>query len=92
MSKNQTIFAVKINDMSAELEIDNSKIKCITGNTVHFEALLSDLRSFVHVKSNQILLNFYQKNQLVQCTITSKHCLSITKSIEDLAVPEGMIS
>ena len=61
MSKNQTIFAVKINDMSAELEIDSSKIKCITGNTVHFEALLSDLRSFVHVKSNQILLNFYQK-------------------------------
>ena len=36
MSKNQTIFAVKINYISAELEIDNSKIKCITGNPVVF--------------------------------------------------------
>ena len=84
MSKNQTIFAVKINDMSAELEIDSSKIKCITGNTVHFEALLSDLRSFVHVKSNQILLNFYQKNQLVQCTITSKHSLSVISVLKNI--------
>ena len=57
MSKNQTIFAVKINDMSAELEIDNSKIKCITGNTVHFEALLSDLRSCC---TCQIKLNFVE--------------------------------
>jgi len=33
MQTNQ-IFAVKINNTSAELEIEQSKIKCLTGNTV----------------------------------------------------------
>ncbi len=85
MSDNQQIFAVKIDRVAAELEVDDSKIRCITGNTVHFDVSKRDFRSFVHTKSNTILLNFYKDNEeLFQATVTSKHCLSIVKSLEQI--------
>jgi len=37
---NDTIIAVSINGVSAELEIAQDKIKCLTGKTIHFEQLI----------------------------------------------------
>ncbi len=76
------IIAVKVNDVSAELEISHNAIKCITGDTIHFEIAYENLRSFLHIRANKILLNFMQDGKLFQTTITSKHCLSILKSLK----------
>lgn len=76
------IIAVKINNISAELELSQHTIKCITGETVHFEISYENLRSFLHVRANKILLNFIQNDELFQTTITSKHCLNIIKYLE----------
>ena len=79
-----SIFAVKIDGLEAELEVTPSHIKCVTGNTIHFGVMMSNLRSFIHVTFKQILFNFYKNQQLHKVVITSKHCLSITNVINQI--------
>ncbi len=87
--ESRQIFAVKINDVSAELEITATKIKCLTGSTTHFEISVKSLRSFLHVKANKILLNFIQNDELYQTTITSRHCLKILKSLREFTITQN---
>ncbi len=85
MQENQ-IISVKVNNVSAELEISHNTIKCITGDTIHFEISPENLRSFLHIRANKILLNFVQNDELYQTTITSKHCLNIIKGLEQKTI------
>ena len=80
----ESIFSVKFQKISSELEINESSLKCITGDTVHFDIPISNLRTFMQTKPHSILLNFYQNDELFQATITSKHCISIIKFLESI--------
>ena len=84
MSKNQSIFSVKFEKYMAELEINESSIRCVTGDVLHFDIPISELRAYVQSSSNKILFSFYQDNELFQITITSKHCISIIKYLDSL--------
>ena len=81
----QSIFSVKFQKISAELEINDDFLRCVTGDTLHFEISTNDLRTYVQSRPNTILFNFYQNNQLFQASITSKHCNNIIKSLEYLS-------
>lgn len=82
MSDEQSIFEVKITKVTAELEISNSKIRCITGNTTHFDILKENLRAVQKIEKNKILLHFHDEdNQLTQCTISSKYAEKIIELI-----------
>lgn len=59
------IIAVKINDISAELEISQNAIKCVTGDTVHFEISYENISTFLHTRANKILLNFVQNDETI---------------------------
>lgn len=83
MNSNQKIFEVKINNITAELEISKSKILCITGKTVHFEIQTEHLRAILHTRSNKIMLNFYKEKELFKTTIHSKHCLGIIDCLNE---------
>ncbi len=80
----KVIFTVKIEKIPAELEVDNDIIKCISGNTTHFEINRKNLRSFLHLKPNKILLNFTHQDLLHQITISSKHTLSVLSALDEL--------
>ncbi len=81
MNLNNTVFAVSINKIKAELEISDSKIKCITGSVVHFDIPKSKLRSVEQIRYNKVLFLFYYDEKLTQSTITSKFCSSIVNAI-----------
>jgi len=82
----KSIFTVKLEKISAELEIDDNMIKCVSGNTTHFEISKDNFRSFLHLKPDKILLNFTQMemNKLYQITLSSKHTLSILSILKEL--------
>ncbi len=80
----KTIFTVQIEKISAELEVGDGIIKCISGNTIHFEISRKELRSYLHLKRNKFLLNFTQRGSLYQITISSKHILSILSILKKL--------
>jgi len=84
MSENQSIFSIKFEKYTAELEISESSIRCITGDTVHFDIPINQLRVYIQTNHNKILFSFYQ-DKLKQITITSKHCISIIKYLDSLA-------
>jgi len=79
----KAIFTIIIEKVPAELEIDDDIIKCISGDTIHFEITRQELRSFLHLKPNKILLNFTQKDSLYQITISSKHTLSVLSALKE---------
>lgn len=84
MINQQTIFTVKIKAksvISAELEINKSEIKCITGETVNFVITRENFRSFLHLVKGKIILNFIYDNELYVVTIISKHSSKIIESL-----------
>jgi len=85
MNQNQSIFSIKFEKYTSELEISESSIRCITGDTVHFDIPINDLRVYVQTKHNKILFSFYQNDISKQITISSKHCISIIKYLDSLA-------
>ncbi|MCJ8307339.1 MAG: hypothetical protein HRU07_09850 [Nitrosopumilus sp.] len=82
-NSNQSIFSVKFKKISAEFEVSSSSVRCVTGDTIHFDISVENLRAYVQTKSNNILFNFYQNNELYQATITSKHCISILNFLKE---------
>ena len=83
MSENQSIFSIKFEKYTAELEISELSLRCVTGDIVHFDISMDDLRAYVQTTHNKILFSFYQ-NKLLQIAITSKHCISILKHLDSL--------
>jgi len=84
MNKNQSIFSIKFEKYSAELEISESSVRCVTGDVVHFDIPLCELRAYVQKNHNTVLFSFYQDDKLKQITVTSKHCISIIKFLDSL--------
>ena len=86
MSQNQSIFSIKFEKYTAELEINESSessVRCVTGDIIHFDIPINHLRAYVQIFHNTILFSFYQ-DELKQTTITSKHCISIIKYLDSL--------
>ena len=81
MSENQSIFSIKFEKYTAELEISELSIRCVTGNIVHFDIPINQLRAYVQISHNTILFSFY-KNELYQVVISSKHCISILNNLD----------
>ncbi len=84
MSENQSIFSIKFEKYTAELEISELSLRCVTGDIVHFDIPINHLRAYVQSNHNTILFSFYQ-DKLKQITITSKYCISILKYLDSLA-------
>lgn len=85
-NNNNSIFSIKFQKISSELEIGESFLKCITGDTVHFDIPMNNLRTFMQTKPDSILFNFYQNDEMYKVTITSKHCISIIKFLESITM------
>ena len=81
MSENQSIFSVKFEKYSAELEISESSIRCVTVDVIHFDIPMDNFRAYMQTNHNTILFCFYQ-DELKQITITSKHCISILRYLD----------
>ena len=82
MSENKSIFSVKFEKYTAELEISESCMRCVTGDVIHFDIPISELWAYVQISHNTILFSFYQNNKLFQIIISSKHCISIIKYLD----------
>ncbi len=82
MNQNQSIFSIKFEKYTAELEI-NESIRCVTGDVIHFNIPMNRLRAYVQISHNTVLFSFYQ-DELKQTTITSKHCINILKCLDSL--------
>ncbi len=83
MSQNQSIFSIKFEKYTAELEISESSLRCVTGDIIHFDITINQLRAYMQTNHNTILFSFYQ-DELKQITISSKHCISINKFLDSL--------
>ena len=83
MNESQSIFSVKFEKYTAELEISESSLRCVTGDIIHFDIPMEDLRTYVQTNHNKILFSFYQ-DKLFQITISSKHCINILKYLNSL--------
>jgi len=83
MSQNQSIFSIKFEKYTAELEISELSLRCVTGDIIHFDIPMDSLRAYVQTNHNKILFSFYQ-DKFKQTTITSKHCISIIKFLDSL--------
>ena len=83
MSENQSIFSIKFEKYTAELEVSELSLRCVTGDIVHFDIPMDELRVYVQTNHNKILFSFYQ-DKLFQITISSKHCISILKHLDSL--------
>ena len=83
MNETQSIFSIKFEKYTAELEISESSLRCVTGDIMHFDIPMDDLRAYVQINHNKILFGFYQ-DKLFQITITSKHCINILKHLDSL--------
>ena len=81
MSENQSIFSVKFEKYTAELEISELSIRCVTGDITHWNIPISELRAYVQTSHNTVLFSFY-KNELYQVAISSKHCISILNNLD----------
>jgi len=84
MSQNQSIFSIKFEKYSAELEISESSLRCVTGDMIHFDIPMDQLRVYVQTSYNKILFSFYQDNKSFQIPISSKHCISILNNLDSL--------
>ncbi len=84
MNQNQSIFSIKFEKYSAELEISESALRCVTDDIIHFDIPMERLRAYVQSKPNTVLFSFYQNDIPKQTTITSKHCISILKYFDSL--------
>ena len=84
MSENQSIFSIKFEKYSAELEISKLFIKYVTGNIIHFDIPMDKLRVYMQTSHNKILFSFYQNHKAFQITKSSKHCISIIKYLDSL--------
>ena len=60
MSENQSIFSIKFEKHTAELEISELSLRCITGDIIHFDIPIDDLRAYVQTTHDKILFSFYQ--------------------------------
>jgi len=80
---NQSIFSIKFEKYTAKLEINESSLKCVTGEIIHFNIPMDKLQAYMQTAHNKILFNFY-KDKLFQVTITSKHCISTLKHLDSL--------
>jgi len=83
MNETKSIFSIKFEKYTAELEISKLSLKCVTGNVTHFNIPMDKLRVYVQTSHNTILFNFYQ-DKLFQVTISSKHCISILKYLDSI--------
>ncbi len=83
MSQDQSIFSIKFEKYTAELEISESTLRCVTGDIIHFDIPMEQFRAYVQISHNTVLFSFYQ-SKLKQITITSKHCISILKYLDSL--------
>ncbi len=54
MSENQSIFSIKFEKYSAELEISESSLRCVTGDITHFDIPMDNLRVYVQTSYNKI--------------------------------------
>lgn len=84
MNEIQSIFSIKFEKYTAELEISELSLRCVTGDIIHFDIQINQLRAYIQTTHNTILFSFY-KNELYQVTISSKHCISILKYLDSLA-------
>jgi len=84
MNQNQSIFSIKFEKYTAELEISELSLRCVTGDIIHFDITLERLRAYVQTNHNTILFSFYQNNESKQIIISSKHCISILKYLDSL--------
>jgi len=78
---NQSIFSIKFEKYTAELEISESSLRCVTGDIIHFDIPMERLRAYVQISHNTVLFSFYQ-DKLFQVMISSKHCISILKCLD----------
>ncbi len=83
MNQNQSIFSIKFEKYTAELEISESTLRCVTGDIIHFDIPINELRAYVQISHNTVLFSFYQ-DELKQITISSKHCINIIKFLDSL--------
>ncbi len=84
MSENKSIFSVKFEKYTAELEISESSIRCVTGDIIHFDITMDELRAYMQTNHNTILFGFYQDDISKQITISSKHCINILKYLDSI--------
>ena len=84
MSEYQSIFSIKFEKYTAELEISELSLRCVTGDIIHFDIPMEQLRAYVQISHNTILFSFYKNKKLKQITISSKHCISILKYLDSL--------
>jgi len=81
MNKNQSIFSIKFEKYTAELEISELSLRCVMGDITHWDIPLNDLREYMQSNHNKILFCFYQGKPF-QITISSRHCISILKYLD----------
>ena len=84
MNETKSIFSIKFEKYTAELEISELSLRCVTGGIVHFDIPMDELRTYVQTNHNKILFSFYQDNKLFQITISSKYCISILKVLDSI--------
>lgn len=77
-----SIFSVEIEKTNAELEVSDSSISCVSGETTHFDFTWNELRAYIQSTHKTILFNFYKNNQLFKAVISSKYCIRIMKHLD----------
>ena len=78
----QKIFKVKIDGISAEFEINEEFISCISGETVHFKILYNNIRAYEFQKPDKIILNIYKNSKMYLIKMTSKYAVEIIETIK----------
>ncbi len=78
----QKIFKVKIDGISAEFEINDEIISCISGQTVHFKISYNDIRAYEFQKPDKIVLNVYKDSKMHFIKMTSNYAVEIMETIK----------
>jgi len=80
----QKIFKVKIDGISAEFDINEKSISCVSGETVHFKISCNDIRAYEFQKPDKIVLNVYKNSKMYFIKMTSKYAVEITETIKSI--------
>ncbi len=78
----QKIFKVKIDGISAELEINDISLSCVTGETVHFDVSHNNIRAYEFQKPDKIVLDIYKNSKMYFIKMTSKYSVEIIETIK----------
>lgn len=84
MMDTQKIFKVKIDGISAEFDINDEFISCISGETVHFKISYNNIRAYEFQKPDKIVLNVYKNSKMYFIKMTSKYAIEITETIKNI--------